>query len=153
MDKTEIKNGIKVLLARNLDRAMRKHYDLSGEEENKKQTKLANEAKVSQKSISNYLSPLKNEKQDIVDKIPAATIDNLALIANALGMEAWQLLHPNLEKIVQTPAADPNMPEVIELLTLFHAVGEDDRFAALELLRDRAGANGIGGTINERKGL
>lgn len=123
MDKTAITNEMKILFARNLDRAMRRRYAIPYGEDNRKQSQLAGESTVSQKAISNYLSPLKLEKQDMLDEIPAATIDNVALIAKALQIDPWQLLQEGEESapinadeaaLLSAYRSSPNTRAVIE---------------------------------------
>lgn len=57
------------------------------------QSQLSVMSKVSQKTVSNYLNP----DQRITGskgKVPSAKLTELAMIASALDVDAWQLLRP-----------------------------------------------------------
>lgn len=63
-----------------------------------KQTALAAKAGVSQKTISNYLNP-KQRAEGATGKEPSAKLSELARIADALGVEVWQLTRPAADEL------------------------------------------------------
>lgn len=65
------------------------------------QSKLADESKVDQKSISNYLKALKPGNKLELDDLPSPSLVNLAKMAGALGMQPWELLHPDIDRAVR----------------------------------------------------
>jgi hypothetical protein len=84
---------IKQILARNLKAAMERHY---GGEVNQSQLSRDTKGVVSPKTISNYLAANRLPAGDLeVESAHSATISNLAAISDVLGVEVWQLIHPN----------------------------------------------------------
>lgn len=81
------------VLARNLKAAMERHYDGVVN-----QSALARDSGVAQKGISNYLSANKPENKPHLDDIPSPSLETLCKLAEALNIEAWELLHPDPEK-------------------------------------------------------
>lgn len=73
---------IKADLAANLAKLMRVSADL------RTQTALAKRSGVAQTTISNYLNPDSYEG--------APTLDKIASLAHAFGLEAWHLIHPTM---------------------------------------------------------
>lgn len=73
---------IKADLAANLAKLMRVSIDL------RTQTALAKRSGVAQTTISNYLNPDSYEG--------APTLDKIAALAQAFGLEAWHLIHPTM---------------------------------------------------------
>lgn len=69
-------------LARNLAKLMAASEDL------RSQSALARRSKVAQTTISNYLAPSSYKGSPSLDKIAA--------LAHAFGLEAWHLIHPTM---------------------------------------------------------
>ncbi len=80
MDNDE--NDINVILARNLRTQMEMKYG------NVNQSELARAADVAQKTISNVLARERGPA-------PSPSLTIVQRLADALGIEAWQLLHPD----------------------------------------------------------
>lgn len=78
MELTQIKQD----LARNLSKLMAASEDL------RSQSALSRRSKVAQTTISNYLAP------DSYTGSPS--LDKIAALARAFGLEAWHLIHPTM---------------------------------------------------------
>jgi transcriptional regulator with XRE-family HTH domain len=81
-----VKNDqINVWVAQNIRQLMDEH--------GYKQASLAQKAGVSQKTVSNFLQPAQRN-ESASGRAPSGTLTNLAKIANALEVPAWQLTRP-----------------------------------------------------------
>lgn len=78
-------NDINVMLARNLRQQMEMKYG------NVNQSELARDASVAQKTISNILARERGPA-------PSPSLTVVQKLAEALGIEAWQLLHPDPDR-------------------------------------------------------
>lgn len=81
---------INYMLAKNLEAAMKRKFD--GEVN---QSELARLSGVSQKTISNILSALVATPGE---KGHSTTLSKIEPIAKALGVELWELVHPDPDK-------------------------------------------------------
>lgn len=111
--------SIKVLLAKNLWREIVRKYGEPKRPGEMHQSALSRDTKdmVSQKTISNYLSPLNKSGAELAN-VSGANIDQLEHLAKVFGIEVWQLLTPD------------NDPET-ELITSYRSADQEGKNAIL----------------------
>lgn len=108
---------INEVLADNLKRLMDEH------EPPLKQASLAAKAQVSQRTMSNYLNPKNRGGESASGKAPSAKLAEVELIAEALKVAPWQLLHPE-------PTATQD-EETADLMAAWAKLRGDGRLALL----------------------
>lgn len=91
---------ISQLFASNLREAMKRKYGLKKNGE-VNQSSLAEDSHVDQKSISNYLGALKPDNKLNPDALSSPSLVSLAKMAEALGMQPWELIHPDINKAMR----------------------------------------------------
>lgn len=118
-----------------------------------KQERLAEAAGISQKTVSNILSGLRRD-QGVSTPPPSTTLGKIELIANALGMEVWQLLHPNPDAVsrVNDDRVEVGANDIAELVGIFAHCDKDQRSMILGMARDfqRERANS-GSAANDKR--
>jgi transcriptional regulator with XRE-family HTH domain len=115
------KKSINAVFAENLKRRM--------EAQGHSQAALAKKAGVVQRSMGNYLKP-KERELGAKGKEPSAKLTEMAMVAEALGVEPWEMLIPqdNLQDVgVEKMAA--------ELIALFRGMPATAQTALLEQAR------------------
>lgn len=93
------KETLSDVFARNLRAAMRDYQAGAGIT----QAALAKASKVSQTAISLYLTPRRRHATEGRSK-PGPTLERVGMLADALKIEPWLLLHPNMEQALREHA-------------------------------------------------
>lgn len=93
------KETLSDVFARNLQTAMRQYQGGAGIT----QLALAKASKVPQTTISLFLSPHRRLATDGKTK-PGPTLERIGMLADALKIEPWLLLHPNMEQALREHA-------------------------------------------------
>jgi transcriptional regulator with XRE-family HTH domain len=145
------KRDINQVLAKNLKEAMERKFD--GEVN---QSELARQSGVSQKTISNILSTLRPELADL-NVAPSPTVTKLSLLAKALDMDLWELLHPEPTKVKALEIASGkehkvDIAEVAELMTIYASSSDEAKRFILNAARQRFKSDSIGSPATSKTG-
>lgn len=93
------------------------------------QLSLGKKAGIAQRTVGNYLNP-KEREAGAKGKEPSAKLTEMAMIAEALGMEPWELIVPAASEL--NPGIEK---QVIELSALFRGMSENARKTLIQEAR------------------
>jgi transcriptional regulator with XRE-family HTH domain len=145
------KRDINQVLAKNLKEAIERKYDGVVN-----QSELARQSGVSQKTISNILSTLRPDLADM-SVAPSPTVAKLSLLAKALDIALWELLHPDPTRIKALEMASGkehkvDIADVAELMTIYASSSNDAKRFILNAARQRFKSDSIGSPATSKAG-